>query len=354
MMRITCLTAGLAISALLCAGANGADPRLMNLVMPDANTLAGVNVTNAEISPFGQYVLNQLTLSANDDLQKFITATGFDPRHDVTEILAATSGTLDKPNGLVLALGNFNVDQLTAALTAKSSGVSTQTYNGATLVLGEAKEQHQEAIGFMGSTIAVLGDAASVKAAIDRSSHANSINPALATQVQNLSLNNDAWAVTTNSISALMPGLAGAPGTPAPGGAAGLSQMAQMFKGIVGSNGGIKFGDMVTITGQAVTVDAQTAKSLADVVQAIASIAAMAGAGNDPNIAALAQLMQGLKVTADGVNVNITLSVPEAQLEAVINQMKKPRPAAAARPGMKPALRPVPARVAAPQMIAVR
>jgi hypothetical protein len=322
MMRTTCLTAGLALSALLCAGANGADPRLMNLVMPDANTLAGVNVTNAEITPFGQYVLNQLTLSANDDLQQFITATGFDPRHDVTEILAATSGSLNKPNGLVLALGNFNVDQLTAALTAKSSGASTQDYNGAKLVLGETKDQQQEAIGFMGSTIAVLGDVASVKAAIDRSSHANSINPALATQVQGLSLNNDAWAVTTNSISALMPGLSGGPGMPAPGGASGLSQMAQMFKGIVGSNGGVKFGDTVVITGQAVTVDAPTAKSLADVVQAIASIAAMAGAGNDPSIAALAQLMQGLKVTADGVNVNITLSVPEAQLEAVINQMK--------------------------------
>ncbi|HEY4086853.1 MAG TPA: hypothetical protein VGM43_12990 [Bryobacteraceae bacterium] len=354
MMRITCLTAGLALSALLCAGANGADPRLMNLVMPDASTLAGVNVTNAEITPFGQYVLNQLTLSANDRLQQFITATGFDPRHDVTEILAATSGSLDKPNGLVMALGTFNVDQLTAALTAKSSGASTQDYNGAKLVLGAAENQHQEAIGFMGNSVAILGDVDSVKAAIDRSSDANSINPALATQVQNLSLNNDAWAVTTNSITALMPGLSGAPGAAAAGGAAGLSQMAQMFKGIVGSNGGIKFGDMVVITGQAVTVDAPTAKSLADVVQAIASIAAMAGAGNDPNVAALAQLMQGLKVTADGVNVNITLSVPEAQLEAVINQMKKPHTAPAARPGAKPALAPLPAGTAGSRMIAAR
>ena len=259
----------------------------------------------------------------------------------MTEILAATSGSLDKPNGLVMALGTFNVDQLTAALAAKSSGASTEDYNGAKLVLGKTENQQQEAIGFMGSTVAVLGDVASVKAAIDRSWRCDSINPALATQVQNLSLNNDAWVVTTNSITALMPGLAGAPGAPAgPGGAAGLSQMAQMFKGIVGSNGGIKFGDMVVITGQAVTVDAPTAKSLADVVQAIASIAAMAGAGNDPNVAALAQLMQGLKVTADGVNVNITLSVPEAQLEAVINQMKKPRAAPAARPGTKPALAP--------------
>src|SRR5215467_2761481 len=113
-MRTTCLTAGLTLTVLFsCGVANAADPGLMNLVMPDASTLAGVNVTNAEITPFGQYVLNQLTLSANDRLQQFITATGFDPRHDVTEILAATSGSLDKPSGLVMALGTFNVDQLT-------------------------------------------------------------------------------------------------------------------------------------------------------------------------------------------------------------------------------------------------
>jgi hypothetical protein len=352
MMRITCLTAGLALSALLCVAANGADPRLLNLVMPDANTLAGVNVTNAEITPFGQFVLNQLTLSSNDDLQKFITATGFDPRRDVTEILAATSGSLAKPGGLVMALGNFNVDQLAAALTKNSSAASTESYNGATLILGNTKDQRQEAIAFMGSTIAILGDTASVKAAIDRSPHANSINPALATQVQQLSLNQDAWAVTTNSVSALIPGLT-APGAPAPGaGVAGLGQMAQMFKGILGSSGGIKFGDMVVITGQAVTADAQTAKSLADVVQAIASIAAMAGAGNDPNVAAMAQVLQGLKVAADGVNVNITLTVPEAQLEAIIQQMKKPRPAPAARPGVKPAM--APAVVVAPQAIALK
>jgi hypothetical protein len=64
--------------------------------------------------------------------------------------------------------------------------------------------------------------------------------------------------------------------------------------------------------------------------------------------------MQGLKVTADGVNVNITLSVPEAQLEAVINEMKKPRVAPAARRGVKPALAPAPAVSVAPRMLALQ
>ena len=34
--------------------ATAADPQLLNLVMPDAKVLAGVNVDQAKTSPFGQ------------------------------------------------------------------------------------------------------------------------------------------------------------------------------------------------------------------------------------------------------------------------------------------------------------
>ena len=40
------------------------DSQLLNLIMPDAKVLAGVNVATAKASPFGQYVLSQI--SAND------------------------------------------------------------------------------------------------------------------------------------------------------------------------------------------------------------------------------------------------------------------------------------------------
>ena len=33
------------------------DPRLVSLVMPDAAVIAGVNVTQAKASPFGQYLM---------------------------------------------------------------------------------------------------------------------------------------------------------------------------------------------------------------------------------------------------------------------------------------------------------
>ena len=344
-MRTHCLTAGITLTALLFTGtAFSADPRLLNLVMPDATTMAGANVTNAEITPFGQYVLAQMTASMDQQLQTFVTATGFDPRKDVSEILAAsaagqTAGSATTPGGLLLALGNFPVSQITAAITAKAPDLAIQTYGGATLV-ASTNPKSGFSIAFLGSSIAVAGDMASVKGAIDRSAGVNSVNPALATQVQALSTNEDAWAVTNSSASALIPGLTTAPAatgtgtTPSP--AAGISQM---LSGIVGSSGGVKFGTTVVFTGQAIAKDAATATSLANILQALASIMSMAG-GQDPQVTAMAQVLQGLKVTADGATINVALSIPETQLETVLNGLKNPAPKPAAKPAVRPARSP--------------
>ncbi len=331
-MRTACLTAGFTLTAFFCATAAGADTRLLNLVMPDATTIAGANVTNAETTPFGQYVLAQLTSTFDQELKSFVTATGFDPRRDVTEVLAATSSSINKPAGLVLALGNFQVAQITAALASKAPELSVQTYGGATLITGSSAKA-TGAAAFLGNNIAILGDTASVKAAIDRSGSANSINTALAVQVQNLSTTQDAWVATTSSFTTLIPGMGG--DAPAAGAAPSpMPQFAQMFKNIQSSSGGIKFGSVVQITGQAVTTDAATAKSLADVMQALVSIMSLAG-GQDPQMVALAQIAQGLKVTADGTTINLALSIPEAQLESLINSMKaKPAAKATVKPAM--------------------
>lgn len=339
-MRSTHLFAGFSLAALLCTTTvQAADPRLLNLVMPDATTLAGANVTSAEGTPFGQYVLTHLTSAMGSQLQTFVTATGFDPRKDVTEVLAASSGGATNPSGLILASGTFDVSQITAAIAAKAPTLTVQTYGGATLITGSAKK-NPSAIAFIGTTIAVSGDVASVKAAIDRSTGPNSINTALATQVQALSTTEDAWAVSDAPVSSLFSGVletgnpTGSSVKPAAPSPLPMAQFAQMFNGIQGSSGGVKFGDTVVMTGQAVMTDAATAKSLADVLQALVSIASMAG-GQNPEIASLAQILQSLKITADGATINLALSVPETQMESILNSMKNSAPVV--KPSVKPA-----------------
>jgi len=339
-MRTNILLAGFTLTALFSATtAFGADPRLLNLVMPDAATLAGANVTNAEITPFGQYVLTQLTSSVNQELQTFVTATGFDPRRDISEILAASSSNVTNPSGLVLAIGNFNVPQITTAITAKAPTQTVQTYDGATLFTSTHAKANF-ALAFLGTNIAIVGDIASVKAAIDRSPNANSINPALAVQVQTLSTTEDAWVVTNSPITSLIPVLGAPSAPPATGTAtpAPVSPFAGMFSSIQGSSGGVKFGTNVQITGQVLTTDAASATSLANVLQALVSIASMAG-GQDPQIAILAQILQGMKVTADGTTINVALSIPETQVETILNNMKN-QAKPAARPALRPAIAP--------------
>jgi hypothetical protein len=334
-MRINILLAGFILTALCSATAFGADPRLLNLVMPGATTLAGANITNAEITPFGQFVLTQLTSPVNQELQTFIAATGFDPRRDITEILAASSSNITAPSGLVLAIGNFNVPQITSAIAAKAPAQSIQAYNGATLI-GSAKGNTSLSLAFLGDNIAIVGDTASVKGAIDRSQSANSLDPALAVQVQTLSTTEDAWVVTTSPLTSLIPGFGATPGpsatgtsTPAP-----VSPFAQVFSSIQGSSGGVKFGANVQITGQIVTTDAASATSLANVMQALVSVASMAG-GQNQDIATLAQILQGMKVTADGAAINVALSIPETQVESILNSIKQAQPVV--RPAVRPA-----------------
>jgi hypothetical protein len=346
-MRTNILLAGFTLTALFSAGtAFGADPRLLNLVMPDATTLAGANVTNAEITPFGQYILMQLTSSvnssANQELQNFVTATGFDPRHDISEILAASSSNAAKPSGLVLAIGNFNVSQITTAITAKAPTETVQTYDGATLITS-TNAKSNFSLAFLGTNIAIAGDTASVKAAIDRSQSANSINTALAVQVQALSTTEDAWVVTNSPLMSLISGFGGGFGAqPAPS-ATGTatppaSPFGQVFSSIQGSSGGVKFGTNVQITGQVLTTDAASATSLANVLQALVSIVSMSS-GQDSQIATLAQILQGMTVTADGAAINVALSIPETQIETILNNMKneaKPAVRREVRPAIAP------------------
>jgi hypothetical protein len=309
---------------ILSASAFAADTALLNLVMPDAQVMAGANVTTAKISPFGQYLLSQIA-SNDKGLQEFITKTGFDPRNDVTEILAASTGNPAAPAGLILARGTFDVNRLLAALPADRKQ-QVQQYAGATLISGpEQKLPH--AVAFIGTSIAVAGDLASVKAALDRAGSVNSVSPALAARVQTLSTTEDAWTVSLASMASLLPGAVGSKDST-------VTQTLGLVKNIQTSSGGVKFGDNIELTGQAVADTPQNAAALADVVRMLAGLVSMS-AGQNPEIGAAAQLLQTMKVSTDGAAVNITASVPEAQVEALIKLASGPKVAPAARKGTR-------------------
>jgi len=284
-----------------------ADSQLLNLVMPDAKVLAGVNVDAAKGTPFGQYVLSQIQAQGDPHLQQVATLTGFDPTRDVHELLVASSAVPGSQNGLILARGTFNASAIQAA--AQLAGGVLETYKGVTLIK-DPKQTH--AFAFPDSTTAIAGDVASVKGAIDRQTLAAPLPAAVIVQVNQWSGAQDAWVIADVPPATLHAPVN--PGTQNPA-------LQNAFQNIQQTAGGVKFGAQVVLTGQAQADTAQNATAMAGVVQFLVSMAQLQTQQKNPQLAAL---LPALSVTASANFVNISLSVPEAQVEQIV----KPKPAA--------------------------
>src|SRR4051812_24965710 len=246
-------TATLAFSFVGILPARAADPQLLNLVMPDAKVLAGVNVDQAKTSPFGQYVLSQMQ-AQQAKIQELTMLTGFDPTRDVHEILVATSGSATDKAGLFLARGSFDPARISALVLLKG-GSTSEVYKGITIL---EDEKQINGVAFLNTTIVAAGDVANVKAAIDRLSVATSLPAAVAVQVSHWSSTQDAWALTTVPPTSLHP----ATGMPAiPGVGPGQNNA---FLSLQQAAGGVKFGTNVVVTAQATAATAQDATQIGD------------------------------------------------------------------------------------------
>ncbi len=293
-MRKTVFLAAFSIATIL----QGADPALLNLVMPDVTVLAGINVQKAKTSPFGQFVLTQMP--AGSELDQFVTATGFDPRRDVSEVLMA-SNTGGQKNGLVLARGVFNAAQIEAAVVKDGKHVS-QTYKGAQLITAVAPGD-LGAVAFLSSGVAIAGDLVNVKAAIDRSSGTNTINSAFAIKLATFA-GADAWTVSMVPISSF--GGLGASGS-------GSNPLAGALKSIQQSSGSVTFSLPVQVEAEAVAQSDEDATSLSDVIKFVASM--MQGS---KDAAPFASILQSLNISTDHSVIKMSVSIPEDQIEQLI------------------------------------
>jgi hypothetical protein len=296
--------------------ARAADSQLLSLVMPDAKVLAGVNVDTAKGSPFGLYLLTQLqsSSSSTNSLQQLIALTGFDPTRDVNEVLVATNSNASSKStsGLVLARGTFNASAIATAATAK--GAMTETYGSGSVTIIEDPKQ-QVGLAFLSPTLAVAGDLASVKGAIDRPGTGQSLPSAVLTQVSQWSGNNDAWVVTTLPLGGLLP-------APAAGGTSGsgmANPMAGVMQQIQQIAGGVKFGNSVVGAAAIQSDNAADATQLANTLQFLINLMQMQSQKDSqmPNLA------QAVTVSAQGSTVNVGVTLPEAQFQQLFQMQKK-------------------------------
>lgn len=300
----------LAVLLILPLGAFAADPALLQMVMPDAQVLAGLQAAQAKNSLFGQYVLSHL--SVNDTgLQEFTAETGLDPRADVSEIVMASTGQPKGVNNhwLVLADGTFNVSKITTV--AQANGGIPATYQGVNLITHAGENANQTfAVAFLGSTTALAGDLASVQAAIARKQSGAPADSSVLAKAQQVSSANDFWFVTLVPLS----NFAGA----IPNSNLGGAMQGNVLAGINQASGGVRFGDTVTVSAEAVARSAQDAQSLVDVVKFLAGLVQM-NKQNNPSAGQVATLLDSLQATASGNITTISLAIPEQQLEQLLN-----------------------------------
>jgi hypothetical protein len=290
------LSAALLVSGILSA----ADPQLMNLVMPEAKILAGINVQQATGSPFGQYLLSQAPAN-NQGLQQLIDSTGFDPRRDLKEILLASTGDPGSHKGLALVRGSFDVARILRL--AQNTGQTPELYQGVQMI-GET--QNTNALAFLDGTLAVAGDATLVRGAIDRRSVPAALDPLLVAKADALSKTQAAWFVS------LVPGSTLHPKIPAD---SPVGPPDNVLQKIQQASGGVQLGANVLISVDAVAATNQDASALADVIRFFASIALYGNQNQNPNQSQAAALLQNLSVKTAANVTSISLSISENQLE---------------------------------------
>jgi hypothetical protein len=304
----------LAVVLALPLAVSAADPALLQLMMPDAKVIAGLRVNQAKNSLFGQYVLSHMQIDSAG-FQKFASETGFDPRADVSEIVMASSWKSGAPgNGwIVAARGTFDVPKILSAAQVNAGIVST--YQGVSLITlpSPPNSQLQNAIAFLDATLATMGDLDSVKAAVDRQKSQGPTAGAFS-KAQDVSAKNDFWFVTLVAISEFSSVI--------PNADLGGAMQHNLLAGINQASGGVRFGDAVAVSLEAVARSDKDAQALVDVVKFFAGLVQLNREKN-PEAGQVATLLDTLQASTTGNITTISLAIPELQLEQMLQTVQQ-------------------------------
>ncbi|MFN0106751.1 MAG: hypothetical protein ACKV2U_32240 [Bryobacteraceae bacterium] len=307
------------LSLLLSASAVfGADSALLNLVMPEARMVAGMDVERARDSFLGRKLMEQLD-TKDGEFAKFVAMTGFDPRRDLREVILATPDANTKnPPALILVRGVFDTGRINGFL--KVAGiVPAENLGGIDFYM---KPEAKEDMGFaiIDGTLALAGNKEVVRAALKRRAGAGpALTAATYSKVQSLSRANDIWMVTSIPVAEFSQAL--------PGGKEGPSGMmgGDAFKGIEQAAMGIRFGaELMELTAETISRTEKDATSIADVVRFLSTMVQMNR--EKPEVKAFADALDAMKLTTDAKTTTLTVSLPMAEMEKMFKMNAKSAP----------------------------
>jgi hypothetical protein len=218
--------------------------------------------------------------------------------------MVASAGPEQNAPAVVLARGLFDVDRITTA--AKAHGARIESYQGLS-VINAKEDKGINGIAFPETGVAIAGPLELVHAVLSGRSVPTTLDPMLAALIGTAS-GNDVWFASTVALSSSINPV------PMPNGSAGPAANAQVFKSVREASGGLRLGEVVELTLDAVTRSPQDATALTDVVRFMSNMM-QTKAQNDPRAAVLSASLQDMKLESTGPNVHIALSMPEKTLE---------------------------------------
>jgi hypothetical protein len=291
----------LACLGCLCAWA-GIDRGLLALAPSGVNVVGSIDVTKSRGSDFGQYLLMKQQVG-DHGFEEMIVQTGFDPRRDLEHVLfTSMRSTNDARHSsfAIFARGTFDEERIKAAATAKNAKV--ENYQGVSMFVNR-KDSNPTAFAFLDTGVAVLADLPTLQQIIANRTAPVTLNPELASRIEAVGSDNDAWFVSLDQTGALAQHMLNEAGP-----------QAQAFKSVTQSSGGIRFGQDIQASFQATTRSPQDANALADVIRFLASMVQMQSQ-EDPRAAILAPALNSMSLATAGNTVHFSVSIPEKSLE---------------------------------------
>ena len=307
----------LAVVTLLPGLAVAADPSMMDLLMPDARVVMEVNVARILASPVGQAMAAQMKTelkarqAQQGELQKadpawsqIVGLAGTDWSQFVQEAVVAAGGPNKDASALLIVRGSM--DRVRSEVLKSFSGDATE-YQGVPILSDTGKSN--SAIAFLDSSLAVIGPAADVKAAIRRRSHPSGLPVALAEKLKRFS-GYDAWMVAAGPFpvpaAKVPPATAGAP-------------MVETLQRLESFDAGLRFNPDLEVSVEVVAGTVKDASGIAAIMGWLYS--AMQSPANGSGKKDAAGQENG-KFEVHGRRILLSLNVPQEKVRAALQQMR--------------------------------
>jgi hypothetical protein len=293
---------GILTALCLAAPMLAVDADLLRYAGPDTKEIAGVYADRVITSPLGIF-LQSMAGTENRDFTNFITATGFDPRRDLREIMVVPSAEAPGTrSGLIAARGTFNGAQLGAL--AVLSGGNKETYDGVDIYFRGGGRHGGAWFAFPEPSIVLVGDEASVKAAIARRTTPSQLDARLMEKAQSASSQQDIWFAAIGRTGI------------------GLGKQFVPLESLDVISGGLTLGSVVQLNAEAVMRTEKDAQALLGIFKMVSGMLQLQQQKN-PDLAKLMLFLQNADAKVDGPALHFSTFASESDIEQLLRSNQK-------------------------------